>query len=50
MIIGIAQSAVEGRNRETKEQRTVFGFAANSSLNPQEFVGGFRYHKDTEVS
>ncbi|PAV74136.1 hypothetical protein WR25_12770 isoform C [Diploscapter pachys] len=48
IIAGIAQSAVEGRNRETKEQRTVFGFAANSSLNPQEFVGGFRYHKDTE--
>ena len=51
LVIGVVQSAIEGRDREMKEQRTVFGYAANSSLNPQEFVGGFRYHKeDTEVS
>ena len=49
IMIGIAQSAIEGRSRETKEQHIVFGFAANASLNPQEFMGGFRYHKDTEV-
>jgi len=45
LILGVAQASAEG-----KEQRTVYGYAANPKGNPNEFVGGFIIHKDVDVS
>lgn len=46
LILGVAQAS----SAEGKEQRTVYGYAANPKSNPNEFVGGFTIHKDVDVS